>query len=116
MNEILFRGHTRNFWVYSETIQFADIGNGVWWIFEDGKGHVSIHKPQQYTGLPDKNGEKIFIGDLVKFEGIDELYEVIINDFTQIPVVDSDRGQIELYKCHKEIEVITNIIEQSLGK
>jgi uncharacterized phage protein (TIGR01671 family) len=63
----------------------------------------------QFTGLKDKKGKEIYIGDLVSFE--ESVYEIIINDFMQIPVLDSGSGQDYLYKWHDKIEVIGNVYE-----
>ena len=69
------------------------------------------YKLMQFTGLHDKNLKEIYIGDLVYY-GEDEFpYEVLINDFSQIPVIDSDLGQENLCKCHGKVKVVGNIHE-----
>ena len=65
---------------------------------------------QQWTGLKDKNGKDIYISDLVKNQD-GNIYEVIINDFMQIPVIDSELGQGALFNHHYQCEVIGNIYE-----
>ncbi|MCA1021546.1 hypothetical protein [Halobacillus litoralis] len=57
------------------------------------------------TGLKDKFGKEILLGDEVKLDG--KHFEVVINDFNKRIVIDGDTGQEALIKVYKNCEVVS---------
>ena len=113
MREILFRGKYQGEWVYGSFASaprkaiIYEISESVPTRME-GK-HVDIKTVGQYTGLTDKNGKKIFEGDIINIEYPDTIiHNAFVNYIGASFYGDNDFDLWEL-DTYVSLEVIGNI-------
>ena len=118
MREILFRGKFGNEWKYGLLSvepkglvikePYKNESSNVW--------HIDADKVGQYTGLTDKNGTKIFEGDIIDFlyrSGYDD-YGIVQYDADETEfgfVYNSIYEGLGRHYQSKDIEVIGNIYD-----
>lgn len=116
MREILFRGLSvnGNKWVYGHLIYWA--GNyQIWETEEDGETHNYLAKPEsigQFTGLLDKNGNKIFEGDILQEDWFQ--FEVIYDtESAKFRLKSINHYQYPSWNRGIKMEIIGNIHEKT---
>lgn len=119
MREILFRGKTTldNEWVIGAGVYKSE---GHTWIITDdvtktesrGTGSDAINPETvgQFTGLTDKDGKKIFEGDIVLYARDEELGQISYHESEAMFVVEFDTWLTDFDHMYgKDLEIIGNI-------
>ena len=110
MREILFRGKAKhsNRWAFGYYVVTL---NGVHFIKNDNFNEVIPETVGQYTGLTDKNGTKIFEGDICWFYGGD-YYSGLWEQNAIVAITDmTDDEQTHYLNNAEYYEVIGNIYD-----
>ena len=88
--EILFRGKREGDWFYGDLLTGDDTAQI--WYKDEGYGKVNVlvdpSTVGQYTGLTDKNGVKIFEGDILKRNNNSK--DIVQVAFGKFPVIDTE--------------------------
>ncbi|VDH16726.1 YopX protein [Algoriella xinjiangensis] len=110
MKEILFRGQRvdNGEWVYGSYIENS-IDSPCIIDYDANQFEIKKESISQFTGLLDKNGNKIFEGDKVKAFGI-SYYQVVYNDGAFY--LRKENSHLRLSRTIQDLEIIGNIHEE----
>lgn len=124
MREILFRGKYNDNWVYGSLIDIHTQYVNRTEIHGDVQGYdqISVYKVSsytvgQYTGLTDKNGNKIFEGDIIQTERYGDIenlivkYDVELASFYAVDYKEHNYYFTDNYFLSKNCKIIGNICD-----
>lgn len=120
MREILFRGKRadNNEWIYGyyqKVSHFLGLNHNHFIIDYKQTSYLVIAETiGQYTGLTDKNGKKIFEGDILREYSNDIKDWVVSYDYGKF-IGASDNVCEDLYEIH-DLEVIGNIYDKEVSE
>lgn len=116
MREILFRGkrcdngewvqgsyiraehHWHNRGIHKDWVTLGASANGGWFVLHN-KYAVKAETVGQFTGLTDKNGKKIFEGDVVESEFTKKLYTVCFGEYVYINEYEEEESAYGWYNA-----------------
>lgn len=113
MREILFRGKTLYEGEWITGYLSKEPADSNYYIQPVGKNICDVVNPEtvgQFTGLTDKNGKKIFEGDIVKYEN--KIYEIkYLEKYARF--APSNEHSIFMVCAFNHLEVVGNIHDNS---
>lgn len=115
MREILFRA--KRFgdkkWVYGDLLKYQD-GNMIIHYYNCGMRQAADVIPKtvcQYTGLTDKNGRKIFEGDILSHDGVGNIKVQFKNSEFLVHGITHNMFSTLLSSVYRGCEIIGNIFD-----
>ena len=115
--EILFRGiNFQKEWVYGDLFHsYANDDIAIAYYREGSKtptfDAIFTESFGQYTGLTDKNGVKIFEGDIVEFTNLDLPNMVVRFDHGSFMLCEDEYSTYEELRMNYAVEVVGNIYD-----
>lgn len=109
--EILFRGYTGREWVYGYLSMNREKTRAfIQRDISDIHFEVKLNTVSQFTGLTDRNGTKIFEGDIVKHTRLNGSGLIVFRDGAFWLKINVCAKKLLVWFCnHGEVEVIGNI-------